>query len=386
MARPVVKKAIKEINKATMFIMGVRKFGKTTLWADIIKEKFNGDVEKGVLVSCGMEHGTNMIDNINTVHVNTYKELAELIKWLCDTKDKEHKIEMVCFDSAEELFGILEKEIIRKYCMENPTKKCASIQSAYGGFNRGVQETAKLFKELMNKLYNAGITPSAIGHTKLKTVRDKSSLDDEGYQKLGSSLPADYDGAVGDCFDIIVTGLVDREIEERGQGDSTKRYVKETERRLYFRGNEIVDAGGRLKPANLPDYIVFDSENMGRTFIDTVETALRGDKVAIKPSTVASPKKEEVVEPVEEEIDEPIVEEEVVETPIEENADDDFDLFDDEPEVEESDYPEDLLGAIKSSLTTADKKATAKNYLVSAGKKLSDLDDTELKELYDKVK
>ena len=73
-----------------------------------------------------------------------------------------------------------------------------------------------------------------IGHTKLKTVKDKASLDEEGFQRLGSSLIADYESAVADCFDIIATGLIDREIEEKGEGDSTKRYVKETERRLYL--------------------------------------------------------------------------------------------------------------------------------------------------------
>ena len=63
--KPIVIRSETEINKITGFIMGVRKFGKTTLWADMIREKF-GDPSKGLLVSCGLEHGTNMIDNINT--------------------------------------------------------------------------------------------------------------------------------------------------------------------------------------------------------------------------------------------------------------------------------------------------------------------------------
>ena len=229
--KPTLQRSATEINKITGFIMGVRKFGKTTLWADIINEKFDNP-EKGLLVSCGMEHGTNMIDCINTTHINTYKELSELKQWLITAKGTEHDIEMICFDSAEELFGIFEQETIRRSNLENPKKQVKSIKAAYNGFTNGEKECAKLVKEFLNELYNAGIIPWSIGHTKLKTVRDKASLDEEGFQKLGSSLIADYEAAIADCFDIIVTGLIDREIEEKGDGDSVKRYVKETERRL----------------------------------------------------------------------------------------------------------------------------------------------------------
>ena len=276
--KPTLQRSATEINKITGFIMGVRKFGKTTLWANMIEEKF-GDPERGLLVSCGMEHGTSMIDRINTTHINTYKELAELKQWLLSTKGTEHNIEMICFDSGEELFGIFEKETIRRSNIENPTKQVKSIKAAYSGFTNGEKECAKLVKEFLNELYGAGIVPWMIGHTKLKTYKDKASLDEDGFQKLGSSLIADYEAAVADCFDIIVTGLIDREIEERGKGDSIKRYVKETERRLYFRGNEMVEAGGRLKGLTVPEYIVFDQENMAPVFIKTVEDALRAGRV-----------------------------------------------------------------------------------------------------------
>ena len=275
MKKPMLQRSATEINKITGFIMGVRKFGKTSLWADMINAKF-GDPEKGLLVSCGMEHGTNMIDNIFTTHANTWKDLVEVKEWLIKEKGNEHNVEMVCFDSAEEFFGIAESEIIRLSTIESG-KKIKSIKAAYGGYTNGEKECAKLVKKFLNDLYNAGIVPWMIGHTKLKTVRDKASLDEEGFQRLGSSLIADYESAVADCFDIIATGLIDREIEEKGEGDSTKRYVKETERRLYFRGNEIVEAGGRLKDLSIPEYIPFDQLNMGKTFIDTIETALEMD-------------------------------------------------------------------------------------------------------------
>lgn len=376
MNKPTLQRSETEINKITGFIMGVRKFGKTSLWADMINAKF-GNPEKGLLVSCGMEHGTNMIDNIFTTHANTWKDLVEVKDWLIKEKGKEHDVEMVCFDSAEEFFGIAESEVIRLSILENG-KKIKSIKAAYGGYTNGEKECAKLVKKFFNDLYNAGIMPWMIGHTKLKTVKDKASLDEEGFQRLGSSLIADYESAVADCFDIIATGLIDREIEEKGEGDSTKRYVKETERRLYFRGNEIVEAGGRLKDLSIPEYIPFDQLNMGQTFIDTIETALKNgrvDSVSIKKPTSkkATPVKEEkVAEP------DPIEEDDIddIDTPIEDTI---------EETTETSAYPDDLDAVIRKmykECKDAELKASVKNVIAEYGK-LNDVDEDGLKKIYD---
>ena len=390
--KPTVKRSATSIDQITGLIMGVRKFGKTTLWADMIMEKFK-DPTKGLLVSCGLEHGTNMIDNINTTHVNTYKEIMALKKWLIETKGNEHEICMICFDSAEELFTIFEAETIRRSNVESG-KMVKSIKAAYGGFTNGEKECAKLVKAFFNELYEAKIMPWAICHTKLKNCKDKASLDEDGYQKLGSALIADYDVVCADCFDIICTGLVDREIEERGSGDSTKRYVKETERRLYFRGNEIVEAGGRLKGLSVPEYIVFDKENMANDFIETVETALKAGRVdatkTTKPTTKKSTKKPEPTPVVEEEeIDEvddstydatieqlkAVVNNEPVEVEEDDELDMPFDI--DEPEEEEDaiiTLDAVRLTAIRNAFKGADttKKAAVKTHLVEYGNKLSD--------------
>ena len=365
--KPMVKRSETEINKITGFIMGVRKFGKTTLWADMIREKF-GDPSKGLLVSCGLEHGTNMIDNINTTHIDNYKDLMELKKWLVEAKGTEHDIEMICFDSAEEMFTIFEQETIRRSNMETG-KQVKSIKAAYSGFTNGEKECAKLVKKFFNELYTAGIMPWSIGHTKLKTVRDKGSMDEEGFQKLGSSLIADYEAVCSDCFDIIVTGLVNREVEERGSGDATKRYVTETERRLYFRGNEIVEAGGRMKGLSIPEYIIFDKENMAKDFIETIETALKAGRVdgavtTTKPTT----KKKSTKKP------------EPVEEPIEETVEDTTDEvpFDIEETFEEDDamitLDADRLAAIRSAFKNSDSntKSKVKEHLANYNGKLSD--------------
>lgn len=378
--KPTVKRSATDISKITGFIMGVRKFGKTTLWADMINEKF-GDPEMGLLVSCGMEHGTNMIDNINTTHINTYKEMDELKKWLISEKGNEHKIQMICFDSAEEFFSIFESETIRRSNIENK-KTVKSIKAAYGGYTNGEKECAKIVKDFLNELYNNGIIPWMIGHSKLKTVKDKASLDEEGFQKLGSSLIADYEAAIADCFDIAVTGLIDREIEERGDGDSVKRYVKETERRLYFRSNEIVEAGGRLKDLTVPEYIPFDKPNMAKDFIETVENALKAGRKPLEKTESVSKSKVE-----------PVVKEQKEEVPFDEDLDDD--IFDEEmveetTENEEitSEYPDELDSVIRQMFkecTNKELKASVREVISEYGK-LNDVDREGLEKIYDMMK
>lgn len=381
--KPIVKRSETEINKITGFIMGVRKFGKTTLWADMIREKF-GDPSKGLLVSCGLEHGTNMIDNINTTHIDNYKDLMELKKWLVETKGTEHDIEMICFDSAEEMFTIFEQETIRRSNIETG-KQVRSIKAAYSGFTNGEKECAKLVKKFFNELYTVGIMPWSIGHTKLKTVRDKGSMDEEGFQKLGSSLIADYEAVCADCFDIIVTGLVNREIEERGSGDATKRYVTETERRLYFRGNEIVEAGGRMKGLSIPEYIVFDKDNMAKDFIDTIETALKAGRVDDTPTTKKTTKKQtpKVEKPVEEEI-----EDTVDEVPFDLDEDIVGETFEDDLEEEAiAPVDKDVLAEIRATFKSADAEAKAEvktvlaNYSGKLANEMRPSDVTKIKEI-----
>jgi uncharacterized Zn finger protein (UPF0148 family) len=296
---------------------------------------------------------------------------------------------MICFDSAEELFTIFEAETIRRSNVESG-KMVKSIKAAYGGYTNGEKECAKLVKAFFNELYEAKIMPWAICHTKLKNCKDKASLDEDGYQKLGSALIADYDVVCADCFDIICTGLVDREIEERGSGDSAKRYVKETERRLYFRGNEIVEAGGRLKGLSVPEYIVFDKENMASDFIETVETALKAGRVDAptvtkKPTTKKSTKKPPVVEEEDDfdDLNEQLraalnnTKDEDDEPPFDVN---DVDIFNEEDgldEVEEDamiTLDADRANAIRDAFRAANAttKAAVKKHLVEYGGKMSD--------------
>lgn len=276
--RPTVTKITADISNLTIYLRSTKKFGKTTLFRDVILEKY-GDPSYGLLVGVGAECGYKMLDGLNVTQVETWDDLIELKNWLISENGKEHHIKIVAFDTGDELVLLADAKTIRLSNRENPQKPVRSIKAAMGGYTAGEKYSANnLIKPMISELSKAGFGVWVIAHTKLKTIKDKGALDEDGYMQLTSNLAADYEAAFGDCLDVCLTGIVDRDTEERGTGDKKKKYVTEMVRKLYFRGTDTIDAGGRFADGSVPEYMVFDKPNMAKDFIKVVEDGIEGSK------------------------------------------------------------------------------------------------------------
>lgn len=373
--KPKINTIKPDIKNAYIYFRAVRKWGKTTTWKNIILQKYNGDASKGLLIEVGNEHGTTMLDNINTTHVSSYKDLIQLKDWLIKEKGNEHNIEMLCFDVVDELPEIFDKEVIRLNSIENPNKPCKSIKSCFGGYNAGVEMSANKIKAYMEELKNAGFGIMCIGHTKMKAVSDKATTEDEKWMTLTGTLSSNYESAIADVCDIVLTGNIEREFETKGEGDNAKNYLVSEERRLYFRGTELIAAGSRFAPGTVPDYIVFDGspEEFAAKLIKTIEEGMEKSKTNSKVSTpkksttpipapTPKPTKDDV-----EELDEEVVEDSSVEID---------DLFEEETlQEEEAVVPVDkeTLTEIRSNFKSADAdtKSQVKSVLNNYNGKLS---------------
>jgi len=307
MVRPKINKIKADIKNCSIYLRSTKKFGKTSLFRDVIIEKY-GDPSRGLLIGCGSEQGYTMLDNINAVQVTTYDDLVELVDWLVTKKGIEHNIEICAFDTADELVLITDAETIRIHNKDNPTKKVKSIKAAMSGYSAGEKYSANnLIKPLMNKIKAAGIGIWIISHTKFKNIKQKGTTELDGWMQLTSCLGADYESAFGDCMDVVLTGVVDKPIIEKEVGDETKRFVNgETVRKLYFRETELIDAGGRFSYGTVPDYMIFDKPNMAADFIRVIEEGMEKSKtvsVTSKPVPAETPKAEPKPEPKEEPAD-----------------------------------------------------------------------------------
>lgn len=263
--KPTLNKTKTDIQSLTIYLRSVKKWGKSTLFRDLILEKY-GDAEKGLLVGVGAEAGYNILDNLNVTQVESFKDLKELKKWLINEKGKEHDIRMIAFDVVEELIPLVEAEVIRMSNVEG--KPCTTFNGAYGGYGEPRKKLQKLLKDYFVDLRKAGFGIFCIGHTKVKNVKEKGD-ETEGYNILTSTLSNDNESIFADIFDCVLTGTIEKTI------DSKK--ITGEERRLYMRGNGYVDAGCRFAPDSVPEFIVYEG-NFARKFIDTLEEGLRRSK------------------------------------------------------------------------------------------------------------
>ena len=374
--KPQINTIKPDIKNLSIYLRSTKKFGKTTLFRDAILAKY-GDPSRGLLVGCGNEIGYKILDNLNTTQVTTYKDLIELRDWLINEKGKEHNIEIVAFDTGDELALIADKETIRLSNIENPNKKIKSIKAAFGGYTAGEKYSANdIIKPYMTSLQNAGFGVWVIAHTKFKTIKEKGGLEEDGYMQLTSNMGADYEAAFGDIFDVTLTGVIDRDVEEKGEGDKKKRYATDTVRKLYFRETPLIDAGGRFAYGAVPEYMIFDKEDMGAEFIRVIEEGMEKSKKTLGKKS-PTPKVEKKPEPVKEDINDDI-----------EDEIDNIDPVDESPVAETSNYPDDLVGTIRvmfKDCTDKNLKAEVKGIIAKHGK-LNDCDEDALKEIYDKLK
>ena len=282
--KPSINKIETNIKNLTIYIRTIKKFGKSTLFRDTILEKY-GDPERGLLIGVGSEMGYTLLDELNHTHIETWQELIELKDWLIEQKGKEHNIEIIAFDVVDELLPIAEKEVVRLSNIDNPKKQCKSVKGAFGGFNAGAEMVVQMTKEYFLELKKAGIGTWAIAHTKYKNIKQKGDIDD-GYMSLSSTLNSNYESIFGDVFDCVLTGYIDRDLEEeiiQISDDKEKkiRHATGETRKLYLRGTTFIDAGCRFKDNSVPEYIIFDKPNMAKTFIETLEEGMRLSKSKI---------------------------------------------------------------------------------------------------------
>lgn len=269
---PSVNKSVNSLNKLKLYVRAVPKFGKTVLFRDMILEEYNENPEKGLLVGVGNEDGYNLLDDLNVAHIYSWQDALDLKKFLIQGKAKgEHEIEFISFDTLDELLPLCE-DYVCDLSLRQTGKKCESINGALGGFGRGPAKVKELMKEYISSLSQAGFGVMLIAHTKVKTIVEKGMNSDEGYMQLTSNITNSYEDSISAMFDVICTGMVDKKVED-GK-------LEGTERKLYFRSDGFVEAGGRFKSNSVPEYIVFESDERAnaRLFLKTLKDAIRGTK------------------------------------------------------------------------------------------------------------
>lgn len=244
-------------------LLGIPKIGKTTFWRDLILYEYK-DPSKGLLISCGSEEGYHSLDQLQYEWADSWngelneetgaRGLVSIVDEVIDTKN-ETGIRAVAFDTLDTMADLAEEEVCRLWARESKTSvKSVSINSAYGGYGRGLDKMIDLILEQIARLRSVGIAVFIISHTKLKEKADVFT--GEKYEQITNNLQNKLFTAVEDGAQMVCTAILERDIQNgKIQGEKRKLYLVRTSQ---------VDAGSRFP--GLPESVDFTPEAFMEAF------------------------------------------------------------------------------------------------------------------------
>lgn len=192
-------------------LIGESGIGKTTL-AIKTCEKLVGE-DGYMLLSLGKEDAVDAIADAVFEEVPDWATLKDIKDDIVDNKQEDYKeLQVIIYDTMDELFDLAEKEVVRIWNKENPDKKVKTVSSAYGGFQRGEGKVIELVTDLMWELKRVGVNMFSIGHTKRKTKIDPVTLDE--YDVLTTNLMAKYFDAIKNKLHVLGVASIDRKINK----------------------------------------------------------------------------------------------------------------------------------------------------------------------------
>lgn len=243
-------------------IAGRPKAGKTSLVYGIVKEKFDGDLSKLLLVA--FEKGYNALNGIYAEDITEWEDFEELVDDLIAEKD-EVSFKILALDTVDEMAKMATKYVLKTQSRKDGKRYTAINDLAYG---KGYELLDNTIAEQLQKLDRAGFSLMYLTHDKDKQFETREGLK---YDKTTLSLSGRVRDLILNSVDFIVFVELTKELEKGKMVDK---------RHIYFRGDSGLEAGSRFE--HVPNRIEYGY----REFIDTVENAILaeygGDEKAVK--------------------------------------------------------------------------------------------------------
>lgn len=231
-------------------IAGRPKSGKTSLVYGIIKEKYDGDLSKLLLIA--FERGYNALDGIYAQDINEWEDFIELVDELVENKD-DLPFKVLGLDTVD-VMGRMATEYVLKVQGRKDKKKYSAINDlAYG---KGYELLEREMGDQITKLENAGYSLFFLTHDKDRQFETREGLK---YDKTTLSLSGRVRDLILNMADFIIFIELSKELVKG---------VAEDRRYIYFRGDSGLEAGSRFK--HVPNRIEYSFDG----FIDTIEDAI----------------------------------------------------------------------------------------------------------------
>lgn len=334
------------------------KFGKTTFAYNLIKEHYNGDMSKGLLIAT--EKGYKTLGGINAIEVTDFDYV--------DREDPDHPEDANKFGFMELVEELIENKETIPYrfiiidtitALERyATQYVLSKQGVADGkrykditdieWGKGYSLLAEAIYGQIELLTSAGYGTLIIGHSKTKTIKQRDGFE---YDYTGFNVQNKTADIIEREADIIMYGET-----TLGRKSKTDKSIV-TDRKLRFRSNGEVLCGARF--SNFPEEIGVDPKEFLEAFEAGVASANDETVPVVKSETKATTKAKTTK----------VAKEKPVEVELEPEETEDEVEVEETKETEkvaqsEDDLISDITDAIEEAdLTNADKKDLVKDFI-----------------------
>lgn len=256
-------------------LLGESGIGKSTIIKEIC-EKLAG--EDGYLaLDVGKEDGHDAIAGIVSERIEDWAKFVEVTDDIIDNKTKDYKdLQVVIIDTYDQLFDLAEKEVIRLHNKRNPEKpKIDTINSAFGGFGKGLDKAIELVLDRLWELKKVGVSFIVVAHTKKKDVDDVVTGDQ--YSILTSDISQKYFNAIKTKLHFLGMAYIDRNIvqEKTGKknfktGEEIKKGKIVSESRVIRFRDDTYSVDSKSRFADIVDCIPFNADEFIKAMQDAI--------------------------------------------------------------------------------------------------------------------
>lgn len=241
-------------------------------------EKLAGE-DGYIALDIGKEDGHDAIQGIVSERVEDWEKFNDVITDIIENKDSEYpNLRVVIIDTYDELCLLAEREVIRLH-NKNRAKdapKIDSINSAYGGYGRGLDKTIEIILDSLWELKKVGVSFVIVAHTKKKDMDDV--MTQEQYSILTSNISQKYFTAIKTKLHFLGMAYIDRQIVQESTGKKNPKTKQEitkgkitSERRVINFRDDTYSVDSKSRFADIVDRIPFDVDEFIKAMQDAIE-------------------------------------------------------------------------------------------------------------------
>ena len=281
-------------------LLGESGIGKSTIMKQFC-EKLVGE-DGYIAFDIGKEDGHDAIAGIITEKIQDWQKFIEVTDDIIENKTTDYKdLQVIIYDTYDQLFDLAEKEVIRLHNKNHPDKpKIDTINSAFGGFGKGLDKAIELVLNRLWELKSVGVSFIIIAHTKKKDVDDV--VTGNQYSILTSDISQRYFNAIKTKLHFLGMAYIDRDIVQEKTGkkdmknrDITKGKVVSESRVIRFRDDTYsVDSKSRF--ADIVDSIPFDVDALIKAIQDAIQKEHDKGSLSVEQSKEIAEKKKRETE------------------------------------------------------------------------------------------